>query len=657
MPPSPAQRYSGVPLHTQSTSHRGALRVFAKSLVILFLIVGLCAVTFLYIFLNRSSWDGKAIQTTASLGNVLLLFNLCSKFVLICLPLVMSSAAYHIADGWIKRSHDPAKRDLPTPYQYTLLLGLFSGANIFAAWNAIKYFFRSPTQHPELQQKGKRSNTRVQASYPLEMSFFTLLIALVIAYAIVAIDFSLHELSSAILLPKQSTHVDPKSATYGRAFRDECIQSNPESTSDSPCTVRYGIPRVDEGTNYLDGYQEALRIFLGTSKFSQVISIPYEDSEVAAIVSALDATILGSSYSASTVGMQAQCKSAMNSCEFDAGGILRAGYYCNVTGYPQFIPETRLDRPGGSVYRLRDENPADPVWGSANIIEVPSPNPYVFLFRGQYYTDPSMLETGQRDDLVWARTSENLMSSVTAVCSVTVVDLEYEYHGLNNSYSLKSIAPSENKSMVRAVTVVLDAEQPPFQRSTSSLQSLAAASTSSSDINFLRGLGRTYAESYLPFAHSAFTPIPVTAIEVNLFVEGSLVPTLWLLAYFALLLLFGLLASLQGILALTASGKAVWRPNIVQKGNPSGDSRGKKGSQVNIVQLVADRLTSSIGLLYELFERSDNDEGDVSRSLQGSNIAMFKEGGGANERDQEVRIGAGLKVDRVERFGFIVTSG
>jgi hypothetical protein len=292
-----------------------------------------------------------------------------------------------------------------------------------------------------------------------------------------------------------------------------------------------------------------------------------------------------------------------------------------------------------------------PTWATANIVTTISPNPYIFLFRGQFYTDSSMVQTSRGDDLVWARARSETLSSVAAICSVTVVELEFAYQNYNKSYSIKSIGPSSNNATIRAVTVVLDASQPPWQNTIPSLQAAALRSTSTSDTSFLKEIARSYIEGYLPFAHSAFTPVPATTVDINSIVEGSLVPTPWLLTYLALLLLFGLLAVLQGVLALGASSEAVWRPNIAPKKNQSGTSR---GSRVNIVQLAADRLTSPIGLIYELFERSNNDERDVARSLQDSNITMFKESGGMNGRGREIRIGTGLKVDSVERFGFVV---
>jgi hypothetical protein len=319
--PSSFAQPVGIPPQSHFASHNGVLLILKRSLAVFFLIVGLSTVAFLYIFLNRSSWDGEAIQTAAPLGNVLLLFNICSKAVLICLPLVMSSAAYHIADAWIKRSRDPIRRDLPTPYQYTLLLSIFTGANIFSAWNTLKYFFRSPIKGTQARPDAKRSASRGQTSYPLEISFATLFITLIIAYAIVAIDFSLHDLSSVVLLPKNSINVNPKSALYGRVLKDECLEPNLESGL--PCTIRYDWGTgVEANTNYIIGYQEVLKILLGSSTVNRVVSIPYEDSDVAALVPASDATLPDSSYTANTIGLQAQCVSTMNSCGFDEDGTL-----------------------------------------------------------------------------------------------------------------------------------------------------------------------------------------------------------------------------------------------------------------------------------------------------------------------------------------------
>ncbi|PVF90936.1 hypothetical protein CPB86DRAFT_878774 [Serendipita vermifera] len=645
---------AGIPLQTSFISYHGVLRVSVKSLAVFFLILGLCVGTFLYVFLNCSSWDSRVIQTTAPLGNVLLLVNICSKVVLICLPLVMSSAAYHIADGWTKESREPERRNLPTPYQYTLLLGLFTGANVFVVWNTAKYFSRSPVSHPALRSNEKQASPRAQASYPLKKAFATLVIALFVAYAIVAIDFSLHDFSSVVILPKHLGQINPKSAFYGRGLRVECLY--PDSESGLPCTMNTEPDLLN--TNYITGYQEALKIYRGSSKSNQVVLISHEDSEIVALVSPSTATLPGSSYIANTVGIQAQCISVINNCPFEEDGTLNSEGFCSIAGYPEFAVLS-MNEPGGYIGRLINTSyGSGSDWLPPIMVEEISPNPYIFLFQGQFYTEPSMLQTGRGDDLVWARSQSSLMSSVAAICSATVVDLEILYQSINNSYSIKSVVPSNNNATVRAVTAVLDASQGPFQQSSQpalSLQTAALVSTSTSDPKFLRELTRTYIKSYFPFAHSAFIPIPVTTIDVTPIVEGTAIPTPWFLIYLGLLLLFGLLALSQGILAWKASREAVWRPNISPKKSSLWGSKGKKETRVNVVQLAADRLTSSVGLVHELFERSNRDERDVARSLQDSNIAMFKEGGGMDGKEQEVRIGIGLKADRVERFGFVVT--
>jgi hypothetical protein len=100
-----------------------------------------------YIYSGKLLWDAGEIVTTVPQGNILLVTGLISKVAITAVPMVMAIAAFSVADRWLQNSLAPSHTpDLPTPYQYSLLLKAFQGANIFSAWSFIQYAIRTPNR-------------------------------------------------------------------------------------------------------------------------------------------------------------------------------------------------------------------------------------------------------------------------------------------------------------------------------------------------------------------------------------------------------------------------------------------------------------------------------------------------------------------------------
>ncbi|KAG8754241.1 hypothetical protein FRC14_005253 [Serendipita sp. 396] len=632
-PPSMAQPPTA-PLPPSQTrlanSNTGIIRVLGKTVIAIVLSIGLSLVFFLYIFFQRTAWSASILQTTVPLGNVLLLFSILSKIAMTSIPIVMSITAFHTADSWLRRQKSGQPGAVATPYQYNLVLDIFTGANIFAAWKALRYLVRPvahSTSQPTAHSQAKARRTRRRATYVFETSIATLVILLVIAYAIAAVDFALHHLSSPALVQKQMHGDDPKAHSYGRQLKSDCLLRDPESGS--PCTILYefgqGFLRWRYDAAYITDYSEALKVAGHTSDVNKVVVVNDGDHQVAALVPAEHSVTPGSSYAAQTIGMYAECEPVTSSCAFTSACTACDVTPCLINEYPELGAFVGFTKPTGQIGSyIPDQN----MWrlneSGSNGTDV---NPYVFSFNGGMYTESTMQTAGMEPNGVWGHGAESPLSSVVLICKATIVDIEFRYTAVDDSYSIISSTPSTNNATIRSVTAILDVPQSPFEDFFSDLQPIALSSSTGED--FIRSFEMQYVKMYLPFAQAAFEPIPASHVEVVEVVQGSSIPTPWLLAYLALVVLFGLFAFLQGLLALGVDKTAVWRPNMNAGVTGKRGLFGKassEGTWVNVVQLASERLTAPTALVFEAFERVEGDAHSQTRSLQQGGLEMFKEG-------------------------------
>lgn len=289
-------------------SYSGLVRVLWKTLLVGLFSISLAIGTFAYIYLNRSSADDGTVQTSIPLGTVLLLFSVASKAALICIPLVMSAAAFHTADTWLHQSQqgttDPAADESPSPYEYRLLLNIFTSGNVFAAWTSLKYIMQ--------RRRGDGSSHAV--SHILQTSFITLWITLILTYTIISLDFILHHFSTATLVRQSPTFNDRNRFQYGRRLKSECLTVN--EASNTPCTIQYEfrpMSYMDQVT--ITAYPEALHIGNGDSMYHAVATAPLPDNNAqyaAALVPARTSITPGATFEADTVGVWVVSPSPVN---------------------------------------------------------------------------------------------------------------------------------------------------------------------------------------------------------------------------------------------------------------------------------------------------------------------------------------------------------
>ncbi|KAG8811710.1 hypothetical protein FRC17_002351 [Serendipita sp. 399] len=253
-------------------------------------------------------------------------------------------------------------------------------------------------------------------------------------------------------------------------------------------------------------------------------------------------------------------------------------------------------------------------------------NPLLFLFSTSMYVGDNLQTSSTADpNGLWHYNSTNSpLSSAVLMCNAIVMDVAFRYAVAENSYSIVSSTPSTNNATIRAVTAILNVLQSPVEDFISVLQPIALSVNTADD--FLRAFEKNFAKVYLPFAYSAFEPIPANRVVVSETVQGSSIPTLWLLAYLALLIVLGLFALLHGLSALKVDKTSVWRPEVNGGATTWFGKRSlEQGEWVSIAQLAAERLSAPAALVFEAFERSNGDPDCKTRSLQLGGVEMFKE--------------------------------
>jgi hypothetical protein len=116
---------------TSGRSRQFMLKVCFLTFATLVLSIGVGGALLGYLISGQISWDSKEIVTAVPQGNILLISGFASKAVLTSVPVVMSIAAYRVGDMWLNNSKatagptKPQQPDLPSPYQYGILLSTF----------------------------------------------------------------------------------------------------------------------------------------------------------------------------------------------------------------------------------------------------------------------------------------------------------------------------------------------------------------------------------------------------------------------------------------------------------------------------------------------------------------------------------------------------
>lgn len=303
---------------------------------------------------------------------------------------LMTLISFPVAYTLRRKSENTEHAQLPTPYQLNILLDL-STARIGALWQWSKYFFWKSRSHQ---------------IFAVKLSTFCLVIALGIAYLILAADTWLHVTTSSVNLPILSPSAP--SHTYGRTLSQSCrdytsITSNPIV----PCIVHLA------SSDYIDGVRDAIETINNISSTNLVAATTQGNMSYSYLAPSNPRPNVD--FRASTVALHTQCQPISKKCNLAAAFGAFTPYKCTDAFQGDL---TRNDSPGGynitffedSDLKVEAQRAVNPFHvGFAGVINT------VAAGNESLYNDPEIVHPLHGGD------------GIIAQCTVTVYDFTYSY--------------------------------------------------------------------------------------------------------------------------------------------------------------------------------------------------------------------------------------
>ncbi|KAJ6601693.1 hypothetical protein DFH09DRAFT_1270687 [Mycena vulgaris] len=239
---------------------------------------------------------GRAVFTTASLGQTLAIAHLFSSAVGLSVPLTIGLGAYLLAGRWLAASCDEGM-DRPTPYQLGVLMRTLNGANIAALWHGSNY----------IVGRGPAPGGRTLARPPiLRHAVSMLLFFLLLAYAVTGTETWLGVASEAVPYPVTSTIDGVQLLQYGRQVNEtECAEEAGLDNLWYQCAYDFGS----------SGHQMATSMqILSMNGISDTNNIALTDDSTAVIVPPASQIADSIGYVATTLGVKSTCTSVTSQC-------------------------------------------------------------------------------------------------------------------------------------------------------------------------------------------------------------------------------------------------------------------------------------------------------------------------------------------------------
>ncbi|KZP19246.1 hypothetical protein FIBSPDRAFT_1025387 [Athelia psychrophila] len=276
----------------------------------------------------------------------LLISSITTQFVTLTAPLLLVVVAYQAAIDWLEYSGRMNLPNLPTPHQYGHLMNLFSVGGLGVLLEIGGYL--------------RDHKNRVKAPRMLIGAFLTAAIIFVITHIVGLADLALHSTTTTGTLSSVNV-VDPSGSVYGTV-------PFPFDSSPFNHTLRYG-PFGPAATR-LEGILTADE----RSAMNSVLILDSDDPM--AYITRVNGLIpTGVSFTASSLGISAQCTSISKNCAYDIPmppqGCWQSNCPAHCNGYPKltkFVDEdfaVYSDQWSGSDVR----NPFKALW-QVNIPQV-----------------------------------------------------------------------------------------------------------------------------------------------------------------------------------------------------------------------------------------------------------------------------------------------
>ncbi|RVX73514.1 hypothetical protein B0A52_02402 [Exophiala mesophila] len=196
------------------------------------------------------------------------------------------------------------QHDLPTPYQYSLLVGLCL-ASIGRLWRFFSYSAGKDVVIPPVLRRAARM---------LSLTLF-------LACVVFAADSAVHYTTSTIAFDRVS--VSSEKLSYGRGLSEACLTLNRSENFGLPCS-RNGLVAMNDYDTFARGQNEIFFLNHGISNESEILLVdqPGDNDTIQAAVIIPQHAILSTyrDYRAETVGVVTTCEPITNQCEWTDGG-------------------------------------------------------------------------------------------------------------------------------------------------------------------------------------------------------------------------------------------------------------------------------------------------------------------------------------------------
>jgi hypothetical protein len=253
----------------------------------------------------------------------------------------MGFAAYGFAREWMAASKIGPGGDLnlvrnvPTPGQYTLSMGIVGNASLAASWQGIKYVFRKKSKY-------------AAAPRWLTTSVWSLVSLLFFAYLVTIADIWLHQSTRSVLVTTFSPSPKPTSLFSRQIDPAQCAAAlPPPSASFSACAS------VSTGAvgSFILNSTEGTATLANISTTNEVAILP--NTSIALLLPS--ANLRGqATYEASTFGAYATCAPISLECNLRAPFGTETIFQC--LERPAFSGNAAAYNPGSSVRTLFTNN-------------------------------------------------------------------------------------------------------------------------------------------------------------------------------------------------------------------------------------------------------------------------------------------------------------
>jgi hypothetical protein len=291
-----------------------------------FLVAGLLGLIFGYRVKSADSLFAPVSNSNALSNNAVVLVNYsatriafvaswASTLAPLLASFIMNLSSFQTALVMFRSSSGPNQHDLPTPYQYSLLVGL-----CLASSGRLRRYFSYSKEDGVVIPPVLRRAAR------------TLTLTLVLAVVVFAADTALHYTTSTINFDQISITPTPQTHAYGRALSEECLTLNRSANFGLPCS-RNGIVSSTDYDEYVAGQNEIFYLLHGTSNISQIVRVdaPEEDqqssnnsnntkAQVALLLPQTANLSPYRDYRATTAGVITECTPISSECEWKTSG-------------------------------------------------------------------------------------------------------------------------------------------------------------------------------------------------------------------------------------------------------------------------------------------------------------------------------------------------